>query len=162
MSKSPAYWLLKSDPDVFGFEDLVKAPKRTTSWEGVRNYQARNLMRDNMKVGDRAFIYHSQLAEPCILGIATIVRTAYPDTTALQRGHRYFDEKAASKGETPWVMVDVQATHRFIEPITRTQLKAEKKLQKMVLLQKGSRLSVQPVTAIEFDHICALAKSKPL
>lgn len=152
------YWLMKTEPDVFSFDDLVKNPKRTTSWEGVRNYQARNLMRDDFKLKDRAFIYHSGIDEPCIAGVAEVVREGYPDQTALDPKSKYYDEDAAKKKETPWVMVDVKATHRFKTPVTRDMLKAEKKLQSMMVLKKGARLSVQPVTKDEFEIILKLGK----
>jgi predicted RNA-binding protein with PUA-like domain len=156
------HWLMKTEPGVFSFEDLVKAPKRTTSWEGVRNYQARNLMRDEFKPGDEAFIYHSGVDEPAIMGVAEVVRGGHPDLFALDPKSKYFDEKAKKKGESPWVLVDVKATHRFAVPVTRDMLKAEPKLAKMMVLQKGARLSVQPVTAEEFKVICKLGQPKAL
>ena len=153
---------MKTEPGVFSFDDLVKNPKRTTSWEGVRNYQARNLMRDDFKVKDRAFIYHSGIEEPCIAGVAEVVREGYPDETALDPKSKYYDSDAAKKKETPWVMVDVKATHRFKNPVTRADLKAHKKLQSMMVLKKGARLSVQPVTKEEFEVILKLGNPEAL
>jgi len=150
------YWLMKTEPGVFSFEDLLKSPKQTTSWEGVRNYQARNLMRDDFKVGDKILVYHSGIDQPCIAGLAEVVRGGYPDHLALDPRSKYFDPDAAKKKVTPWVMVDVRATHRFKKPVTRDQLKAEKKLQEMMVLRKGARLSVQPVTEPEFVVISQL------
>lgn len=156
------YWLMKTEPSVFSFDDLVKAPKRTTHWEGVRNYQARNIMRDQMKVGDRAFIYHSGIDEPCIAGVAEIVREGYPDDSALDRKSKYYDPDAAKKGASPWALVDVKAIERFATPVGRTQLKNEAALKDMMVLKKGARLSVQPVTAAEFKKILALGKPTKL
>ncbi len=154
------YWLMKTEPSVFSFEDLTLAPKRTTGWEGVRNYQARNLMRDEMKLGDRCLIYHSNLEMPVVAGVAEVVREGYPDETALNKKSEYYDDKAAAKGESPWIKVDVKATHIFTSPVTRDQLKADKALAEMMVLRKGARLSVQPVTKKEFDRILGLGKAK--
>lgn len=151
---------MKTEPSVFSFEDLVKAPGRTTHWEGVRNYQARNLMRDEFKKGDAVLVYHSNLAEPVVAGIAEVAREAYPDPSALDKKSEYYDEK--SKGVSSWVMVDVKATHSLATPVTRTQLKKEPALKEMKVLQKGARLSVQPVTQKEFEKILALGKAKKL
>lgn len=158
----PRYWLVKSEPEVFSFEDLVKGPQRTTHWEGVRNYQARNLLRDSMKKGDRVFFYHSNTEEPGIQGITEVVREGYPDAEALNPSSPYFDEKAAKKGESPWVMIDVRATHRMSTPVTLSRMKAEAALTGMLLLKQGTRLSVQPVTEAEFNHICAMGKPQAL
>jgi predicted RNA-binding protein with PUA-like domain len=159
---APRYWLMKTEPSVFSFEDLLKAKARTTHWEGVRNYQARNLMRDEFKKGDQAFIYHSGIDEPAIIGMAEIARAGYPDESALDPKSHYYDEAAHKKKESPWVMVDVRATHRFAIPVTREMLKAQAALKKMMVLQKGARLSVQPVTESEFKIIVSLGKAKKL
>lgn len=153
---------MKTEPSVFSFDDLVGAPKRTTSWEGVRNYQARNLLRDELKLGHRALIYHSGIDEPAIIGVAEVVKEGYPDATALNPKHKYYDEDAAKKKATPWVMVDVKATHRFQSPVTRSALKSEKKLSDMMVLRKGARLSVQPVTKEEFESILKMGKPEKL
>jgi predicted RNA-binding protein with PUA-like domain len=155
-------WLMKSEPETFSFEDLVRSPGRTTHWEGVRNYQARNLLRDEIKKGDRVFFYHSNTEEPAVAGIAQVVKEGYPDPFALDPKSPYFDEKAKAKGESPWSMVDVKATHRMETPVTLAQMRGEKALAKMVLLKKGSRLSVQPVTEAEFEVICRLGNPRKL
>jgi predicted RNA-binding protein with PUA-like domain len=150
----PRYWLMKTEPSVFSFEDLVKAKHRTTHWEGVRNYQARNLMRDDFKVGDQALIYHSGIEEPEIAGLAVVARAGYPDASALDPKSQYFDAAAKKKGTNPWILVDVTATHLLPNPVTRTVLKQHPQLSQMMVLKKGARLSVQPVTKAEFDFIC--------
>jgi predicted RNA-binding protein with PUA-like domain len=156
------FWLMKTEPDVFSFEDLVKAPNRTTHWEGVRNYQARNFMRDSFKKGDQVLIYHSNVDEPSVFGIATVVREGYPDGFALDPKSKYFDEDAKKKGASPWIMVDVKATHRFKTPVTRELLKKEPRAKTMMLLQKGSRLSVQPVSEEHFKLVVDLGKPQKL
>ena len=150
------YWLLKSEPDVFALEDLKNSPNQTEPWDGIRNYQARNLMRDEMKVGDQAFFYHSRQAEPAIVGTVKVVREAYPDHTSWDPSSKYFDEK--SSPENPrWLMVDVQFESEFSRPVTLKQLRSVPELKEMFLLRKGMRLSVQPVTEAEFQLILALA-----
>lgn len=156
------YWLMKSEPSVFSFQDLIDAPKKTTSWEGVRNYQARNLMRDDFKKGDRVLFYHSGIDIPEIPGIATVSREGYPDPFAFDSKSKHYDADAKKKGVNPWILVDVTASHKFDKPVTRDQLKAEKELAKMMVLAKGARLSVQPVTEAEFSLICELGKPRPV
>jgi len=147
------YWLMKTEPRTYSWQDLLKEKK--TCWEGVRNYQARNFMRDDMKMGDQVFIYHSVVKPMAIMGIAEVVREAYPDHFAFDSGHKYFDPK--SKPENPrWMMVDVLAKFTFEHPLTLEQLKSVPGLEQMMLLQKGSRLSIQPVTADEWKIICSL------
>ncbi len=150
------YWLMKTEPSVFSFDDLLKSPQQTTSWEGVRNYQARNLMRDEFQPGDKVLVYHSGIEEPEIAGLAEVAKGGYPDNFALDPESKYFDPDAKKKGESPWVMVDVKAVKKFKSPVTRTQLKKEKALQDMMVLKKGARLSVQPVSKNEFECILAL------
>lgn len=157
---SHRYWLLKTEPEVFSFDDLLKASNQITCWEGVRNYQARNFMRDDMKVGDLVFVYHSNAEPPGIAGIAEVVREAYPDPCQWQKTSPYFDESAPKDGPTRWVMIDVKATQALPEFLSLPRLKLEKSIQNMVLLQKGSRLSVQPVQQAEWRAICALAGIK--
>ena len=150
------YWLLKSEPDVFSLEDLKNSPNQTEPWDGIRNYQARNLMRDEMKVGDQAFFYHSRQAEPAIVGTVKVVREAYPDHTSWDPSSKYFDEK--SSPENPrWLMVDVQFESEFSRPVTLKELRSVPELKEMFLLRKGMRLSVQPVTEEEFQMILAIA-----
>lgn len=151
------YWLLKTEPTTFSFDDLWNAPKRTTFWDGVRNFQARNTLRDRMKAGDGVFIYHSSTDPTGIVGIAEVVREGYPDPTAFDPKDSHYDPK--SKRESPtWYVVDVKAVERIDPIITLQELKDVKGLEKMVLLQRGSRLSVQPVSAEEWKIITGLSR----
>lgn len=150
------YWLMKSEPEVFSFNDLMRAPSRTTSWEGVRNYQARNFLRDTFKLGDEVLFYHSNTERPAVVGLAEVVRAGHPDLTALDKQSRYFDEAASKKGVSPWVMVDVKATAKFRSPVTRPMLGASTALKQMMVLKRGARLSVQPVTPEEFKAVCRM------
>ncbi len=153
------YWLVKSEPDVFSFDDLLKKPRQTTHWDGVRNYQARNTMRDDMKKGDLVFFYHSSTDPAEIVGIAEVAREGYPDPTALDPADSHFDPK--SKADAPtWYMVDLKAVERLPRPLSLAELRGVKGLERMTLLQKGSRLSVQPVTAAEWKTITAHAEKK--
>lgn len=154
MQKKRQYWLMKSEPSVFSFDDLMAAPARTTCWDGVRNYQARNFMR-SMSVGDQVLFYHSSADPPVVVGIAEVVRTAYHDPTQFDRKHKHYDP--ASDPSIPrWDMVDIKYVRRFPRPVTLDELRKETKLKKMVLLQKGSRLSVQPVSLSEWTHILSM------
>lgn len=151
------YWLLKTEPTTFSFDDLWRAPKRTTFWDGVRNFQARNTLRDRMKQGDLVFIYHSSTDPTGIVGIAEVAREGYPDETAFDPADSHFDPK--SKRESPtWFGVDVRAVERIDPIITLEELRRTRGLEKMVLLQKGSRLSVQPVSAAEWGVVTGLRK----
>jgi len=152
------YWLLKTEPTSFSFDDLWNAPARTTCWDGVRNYQARNMIRDEMRSGDLAFIYHSSTDPTGIAGVAEIVKGGYPDHTAFDPRDDHYDPK--SKRDDPsWYMVDVKAVSRFPEIIALDRLRRIKGLEQMVLLKKGSRLSVQPVSAGEWEVISRLANN---
>lgn len=143
------YWLVKSEPDVFSFDDLWASPRRTTHWDGVRNYQARNTLRDEMKKGDLVLFYHSSTDPMAVVGVAEVVREGYPDHTAFDAKDPHYDPK--SKREAPtWYMVDLRAVKKFLRPVTLAELRSTRGLEKMALLQKGSRLSVQPVSAVEF------------
>ena len=143
------YWLLKTEPTSFSFDDLWNAPSRTAFWDGVRNYQARNFVRDGMKRGDLVLFYHSSTEPAAIVGIAEVVREAYADHTALDPRDPHYDPK--SKADAPtWMMVDVRAVETLVSPLTLADLRGVKGLESMVLLQRGSRLSVQPVTAKEW------------
>lgn len=154
---SHKYWLLKTEPTSFSIQDLAKAPKQTTSWDGVRNYQARNFLRDEMKIGDRVLVYHSSTDEPAVVGTAKIVRESYPDHTAWDKKDHHYD--AASTAENPrWFMVDIQLDQIFKTPVTLSQLRDVAALKEMELLRKGSRLSVQPVRKAEFEAVLKLAK----
>jgi predicted RNA-binding protein with PUA-like domain len=156
-SASPRrHWLVKSEADVFSFDDLAASPKRTTCWDGVRNYQARNFMRDDMKTGDLVFFYHSNSEPTAIVGVAEVTREGYPDHTALDPRDPHYDPK--SKPDAPtWIMVDLRAVEKLARPLPLAELKRVKGLEKMALLQKGSRLSVQPVTAQEWEIVYGLA-----
>lgn len=153
------YWLVKSEPHVFSIDDLANAPEKTTFWDGVRNYQARNTMRDDMKVGDLVLYYHSNAEPPGIAGVCKIVREGYPDHTAFDPKDKHFDPKS-KKSEPTWYMVDVQLIEKFGREISLPELKAMTELEGMVLLQKGSRLSVQPVSKEHFETIRRVGKKR--
>ncbi len=147
------YWLMKSEPDAFSIDDLKR--KKREAWDGVRNYQARNYMRDGMRVGDKVFFYHSNCAEPGIVGIAEVATDAYPDPSQFDPKSKYFD--AGSSRDNPrWMLVDVKFVKKLKRTITLKELQADPALDGMVLLRKGSRLSVQPVEAAHWRHILAL------
>ncbi len=152
------FWLMKTEPEVFSFEDLVNCKNATDHWDGIRNYQARNFMRDQFKCGQEVFIYHSNTKETGIYGIAKVVREAYPDHTALNPDGKYFDPKSAEQGRSRWVMVDVQATHRFQNPVLLQDMKAMEELAGMALLKRGQRLSIQPVGAEHWKFIKGLGR----
>lgn len=156
------YWLMKTEPDVFSFDDLIACPNMTDSWDGIRNYQARNFMRDDFKKGDQILIYHSNTKLMGIYGLAVVSREAYPDHTALDPESKYFDKKSGEKGESRWVMVDVTATHYLKEPVLLKDLKTMPELDDMALLQRGQRLSIQPVKKTEWDLIKSLGKPKKI
>lgn len=150
------YWLVKSEPDVFSIDDLARAKNRTTYWDGVRNYQARNTLRDLMKLGDRVLFYHSNASPPAIVGVAKIVQEGYPDSTAFDPQSDHFDPKS-KPGNPTWYMVDIQFEQKFVQPLTLPMLKADSRLTGMELVRRGSRLSVQPVRADEFEIVLRLA-----
>ena len=150
------YWLLKSEPESFSIQDLQKAPNQTAFWDGVRNYQARNFLRDEIKPGDRVLFYHSNADPPAIVGTAKVVKEGYPDHTAWDKKSHHFDE-GSTKENPRWYMVDIQLDQIFAKPLGLDELKKIKSLAKMELLRKGSRLSVQPVTADEFEVVLELA-----
>lgn len=149
------YWLFKTEPGCFGIDDLKKSKDQTTSWDGVRNYQARNFMKV-MKVGDIGFFYHSG-KNPEIIGLVEVVKEAYPDHFAWNMFDQHYDPKSTEENPI-WYMVDVKLLEEFKEPITRKQLSGEIALAGMELMRKGSRLSVQPVEKQYFDHIMSLVK----
>jgi predicted RNA-binding protein with PUA-like domain len=151
------HWLMKSEPSVFGIDDLKKAPKKRSAWDGVRNYQVRNMMRDDMQVDDLAFFYHSSCDEPGIYGICRIVKTAYPDHTAFDPTHDHFDPKSKSENPT-WYMVDVEFVEKFDRPVTLDTLRAHvEKLGDFQILKRGNRLSITSVTSAQWRYIVALA-----
>jgi predicted RNA-binding protein with PUA-like domain len=148
------YWLVKSEPDVFSFDDLWRAPRRTTRWDGVRNFAARNFLRDGMKRGDGVFFYHSMTEPQAIVGICEVVREGYPDETALDAGHEGYDPDSDPDAPT-WYAVDLRAVERLARPVTLPEIKARKELANMALLRVG-RLSVSPVTEREWETIRAM------
>lgn len=150
------YWLVKSEPDVFSWDDLLKARQRTTHWNGVRNFSARNFMRDGMKKGDLVFFYHSNAEPPGIVGICEVSREAYPDATAFDPDHDGYDEKSSPTNPI-WFMVDLRAVEPLPKPVTLPMLKSAKGLEQMALIRTG-RLSVTPVTSAEWKTILAMAK----
>ena len=152
-----AYWLLKTEPETFGIEQLAALPKRTSTWDGVRNYQARNYLRDGVRRGDQAFLYHSSCAEPGIVGTLKVVRAAYPDATAFDRRDTHFDP-ASDPASPRWFTIDVQLQRRLKRVITLDELRAHAsgKLRGMTLLQRGSRLSVMPVSDAHWRFILSL------
>jgi predicted RNA-binding protein with PUA-like domain len=154
------YWLFKSEPESYSVDDLSRAPEQTTFWDGVRNYQARNLLRDDVRVGDRVFFYHSGCDPLAIVGTMQVVRAGYADHTAFDPKHPHFDEKSRRE-EPTWYMVDVKLLRKFPTPVTRDMLTGEKALAKMMLLQRGSRLSIQPVTNDEWHAVHRLAGIAP-
>ena len=148
----PNYWLMKSEPSCFSIEDLINSPQQTTPWDGVRNYQARNFMRDQMQIGDLVFFYHSNCQPPGIIGIAEIVKTAYPDFTAWDPHSEHPDPN--STPENPrWFMVNIKFKQKFKHIISLEQLKKDPRLKNMQLLRKGNRLSVLPITQHEWNII---------
>jgi predicted RNA-binding protein with PUA-like domain len=150
------YWLMKSEPDELSIDDLARAPKRTTPWFGVRNYQARNFMRDEMRVGDRAFFYHSSCPEPGIAGIVEVTALAYPDATQFERKSPYFDPKA-TRAAPRWFNVDVKWLEKT-RLISLAELRAQPELVDLRILQRGNRLSITPVGAADWTFIVKLAK----
>jgi predicted RNA-binding protein with PUA-like domain len=149
------YWLMKSEPGAFSIDDLASRPGQTEPWDGVRNYQARNMMRDEMKLGDPVFFYHSNCEVPGIVGIARIAREAYPDYTAFDPQHIHFDP--GSDPDNPrWLMVDVQFERRLKRTIPLSELKDRPELDGFALVRRGNRLSVMPVTQAQWEFILGL------
>ena len=149
------YWLMKSEPDTFSIDDLQAMPKKTEHWDGVRNYQARNMMRDQMKKGDLIFFYHSNCKVPGIVGIAEVVKEGYPDFTAFDPEAKYYDPKSAPDNPR-WYMVDVKFKRKLRRTISLEELKGLPELEDMPLVRKGNRLSVMPVAAEHWDVILGL------
>lgn len=152
------YWLMKTEPGCFSVDDLAALPKRTTSWDGVRNYQARNLLRDEIKAGDRVLFYHSGGKPTGIAGICTVVKAGYPDHTARDPEGEHFDPKS-TKDNPIWYMVDVQLAEKLPEVLPLSQLKQTSGLERMMVCQRGAMLSVQPVRPDEWKIISKLIKS---
>jgi predicted RNA-binding protein with PUA-like domain len=152
------HWLMKSEPDVFGIDDLAQLRRKTTHWDGVRNYQARNFLRDGLRVGDLAFFYHSNCDEPAIVGIVEVVRAGYPDHTAFDTKDAHFDADS-DPSEPRWFMVDVRFKRKLARPITLAELRNHSAgaLEGLALLRRGNRLSVMPVSAAHWKFILGLA-----
>lgn len=153
------YWLLKSEPTTFGIADLEAAPDQTTPWEGVRNYQARNFLRDDMRRGDQAFFYHSDTTSPAIVGIVEIARAGYPDETAFDPASPYHDP-TSTPDHPRWYQVDARLVRRLQREVTLTELKRHSAaLGNFALLRRGNRLSVLPVTTAQWAFVLALEKT---
>lgn len=154
-----AYWLFKSEPKCFSFQDLLAEPDRTTGWDGVRNFQARNFLRDQVQVGDGVLFYHSSADPPCVAGIAEVVRAGHPDPTAFDPESEHPDPKSDPANPT-WYQVSIRAVRAIEPPIGLSELGAMPELAGMELLRKGSRLSIQPVTKAHWDAILKRARAK--
>ena len=152
------YWLMKSEPDVFSIDHLRQKPRKTEHWDGVRNYQVRNMLRDEMKKGDQAFFYHSSCKEPGIVGIVEVVKEAYPDFTAFDPTSKYFDPKSDPQNPR-WFMVDVRFVRKFNRIITLNELKTHESLREMSVLRRGNRLSITPVSKKDWNCILKIEKS---
>ena len=151
------YWLMKSEPSVYSIDDLEK--DKIAYWDGVRNYQARNFMRDEMKVGDKVLFYHSNAKPSGVAGICEVVKEGYPDFTAFDPEDIHYDPKS-KRDEPTWFMVDVKFVEKFPQLVTLAEIKANPKLSNMKLVQRGNRLSVMPISKKEFDEIARMSKKK--
>ncbi len=149
------YWLMKSEPEAFGIDDLEQRPNQTEHWDGVRNYQARNMMRDEMKIGDQVFFYHSNCDLPGIVGIARVVKESYPDFTAFDPEDKHFDPKS-DPGKPTWFMVDLQFVRKLKRTISLQELKQHPDLANLALVRRGNRLSIMPVEPRQWDYILGL------
>jgi len=148
---------MKSEPDAFSLDDLKKAGAKGEPWDGIRNYQARNFMRDDMQVGDQVLFYHSRCTPPGAVGVAEVIKEAIPDPSAWDPKSDYYDEKA-SPDNPRWCMVTLKFIDAFPRTVSLDEMKGEAKLADMRVIQRGNRLSIMPVTKAEFDHVCKLAK----
>jgi predicted RNA-binding protein with PUA-like domain len=153
------YWLFKTEPDVYSIDDLAAEPDRRTYWEGVRNYQARNLLRDEVKKGDGVLFYHSRVKPMCAAGTAKVVKNAYPDPTQFDPNSKYHDPKAKAE-DPPWMVVDIELDRVFKSPVTLDEMRDMPELADMMLLRRGARLSIQPVSADEWKAILERGKRK--
>ena len=150
------FWLIKSEPSEFSIDDLGKSKNQTVYWDGVRNYQARNFIRDEMKMGDKVLFYHSNAEPNAIVGICEVVREAYSDHTQFDPKHNHYDPKADKKNPT-WFMVDIKLEKKFKKQVNLEVIKSNPKLSKMRLVQRGNRLSVMPVTKDEYEEILKMS-----
>lgn len=157
---APRYWLFKSEADCYPIQQLEKEPKQTTFWDGVRNYQARNMLRDDVQIGDGVLYYHSHADPLAIVGACRVVKAGYADHTAFEKLEQHYDPKSDPANPT-WFQVDIQLDKIFDKPVARSTLQDLPDMAKMVLLQRGSRLSIQPVTAEEWKTVHKLAGAKP-
>ncbi len=151
------YWLMKTEPDVFSLEDLKNAGPNGEPWDGIRNYQARNFMRDEMRVGDLILFYHSRVAPPGVVGVAEVIKEAIADPSAWNPKSKYYDEKASPENPR-WCMVTIKFREELPRTVSLDEMKVEPALADMRVVQRGNRLSIMPVTKGEFDHVCKLAK----
>ncbi len=152
------YWLVKSEPTEFSIDDLAKSKNKTTCWDGVRNYQARNFMRDEMKIGDEVLFYHSNAEPNAVVGFCKIVKEAYADHTQFDPDNKHYFPKANPENP-PWVMVDLKLVKKFKNPVTLSSIKENGKLKDMRLVKRGNRLSVMPVDKKEFDEILKMGEN---
>lgn len=150
------FWLVKSEPSEFSIDDFEKSKNQTTYWDGVRNYQARNYIRDEMKIGDKVLFYHSNTKPNVIVGVCEVVKEAYPDHTQFDPKHIHHDPKVDKKNPA-WFMVDIKFVKKIKRPVTLEEIKVSPKLAKMRLVQRGNRLSVMPVTSQEFEEILKMS-----
>lgn len=157
MVAAKKYWLVKSEPGAYSIDDLDR--DGITCWDGIRNYQARNFMRDEMKVGNLVLFYHSNAEPPAVVGLARVCEEAYPDHTAWDRKGQHFDQKSTPDNAV-WMMVDLEFVEKFKEPVTLPQLRDARGLDELLVIRRGQRLSIQPVAKTHFQKILALAKSK--
>jgi len=153
------YWLFKSEPDAFSIDDLANCPNQTEHWDGIRNYQARNFLRDDVKLGDKVFIYHSSCKNVGIAGLAEVVREGYVDHTQFDPEAKYYDPKSP-KDKPRWVMVDVKLVKKFNSVLSLKDIKTMSQIQEIGLVKKGHRLSIMPVQASEFEHLLAACEAK--
>jgi predicted RNA-binding protein with PUA-like domain len=154
-NSSPKLWLVKSEPDAFSWQDLIDSKGKRTHWDGIRNYQVRNFMRDEIKCGDQVLYYHSNTKPPGVIGIAEVVKEAYPDHTQFDPKEKKFDPKSKSESPT-WLMFDLKAKRKFKSYVSLPDLKDNPKLTEMLVVQKGQRLSIQPVTQKEWDEVLSM------
>ena len=150
-----AYWLMKSEPDVYSIDDLERDGREM--WDSIRNYQARNMMRDDMRIGDEVFFYHSNCKEPAIAGISRVCSEPYPDPTQFDEKLKYFDPKSTQENPR-WILVDVEFVRKLKQPITLAEIKAHPELEDMILTRRGNRLSIMPVSKEHWDIILTMEK----
>ena len=148
-----AYWLMKSEPDVYSIDDLERDGREM--WDSIRNYQARNMMRDDMRIGDQVFFYHSNCKEPAVVGVARVASKPYPDPTQFDQGSKYYDPKS-NQDDPRWILVDVEFVRKFDKPVTLAEIKAHPGLDDMILTRRGNRLSIMPVSKAHWDVILGL------